>query len=70
VGMFGAAVVSVQPNSRGARAGLTTDDIVVGIGNQRIPSVSVLRGLANVHLRQLVLIVAHADGSNRYVVIN
>ena len=40
------------------------------IGNQRIPSVSVLRGLANVHLRQLVLIVAHADGSNRYVVIN
>jgi serine protease DegQ len=70
MGMFGAAVVSVQPNSRGARAGLTTDDIVVGIGNQRIPSVSVLRGLANVHLRQLVLIVAHADGSNRYVVIN
>jgi serine protease DegQ len=43
---------------------------VVGIGNQRIPSVSVLRGLAKVHLRQLVLIVAHADGSNRYVVIN
>jgi serine protease DegQ len=51
-------------------AGLTTDDIVVGIGNQRIPSVSVLRGLAKVRLRQLVLIVAHADGSNRYVVIN
>lgn len=70
VGMFGAAVSSVQPGSRAARAGLTTDDIVVGIGNQRIPSVSVLRGLANVHLRQLVLIVAHADGSNRYVVIN
>jgi len=69
-GMFGAAVSSVQPNSRAAAAGLTTDDIVVGIGNQRIPSVSVLRGLANVHLRQLVLIVAHADGSNRYVVIN
>ncbi len=70
VGMFGAAVNSVQPGSRAARAGLTTDDIVVGIGNQRIPSVSVLRGLANVRLRQLVLIVAHADGSNRYVVIN
>jgi len=69
-GMFGAAVSSVSPNSRAAAAGLTTDDIVVGIGNQRIPSVSVLRGLANVHLRQLVLIVAHADGSNRYVVIN
>ena len=69
-GMFGAAVSSVQPNSRAAAAGLTTDDIVVGIGNQRIPRVSVLRGLANVHLRQLVLIVAHADGSNRYVVIN
>jgi hypothetical protein len=28
-----------------------------------------LRGLANVHLRQLVLVVADADGS-RYVVIN
>jgi Do/DeqQ family serine protease len=69
-GMFGAAVSSVQPGSRAARAGLTTDDIVVGIGNQRIPSVSVLRGLAKVRLRQLVLIVAHADGSNRYVVIN
>jgi serine protease DegQ len=69
-GMFGAAVSSVQPGSRAAQAGLTTDDIVVGIGNQRIPSVSVLRGLAKVHLRQLVLIVAHADGSNRYVVIN
>jgi serine protease DegQ len=69
-GMFGAAVASVQPGSRASRAGLTTDDIVVGIGNQRIPSVSVLRGLAKVHLRQLVLIVAHADGSNRYVVIN
>jgi serine protease DegQ len=69
-GMFGAAVASVQPGSRAARAGLTTDDIVVGIGNQRIPSVSVLRGLAKVRLRQLVLIVAHADGSNRYVVIN
>ncbi len=69
-GMFGAAVSSVQPGSRAARAGLTTDDIVVGIGSQRIPSVSVLRGLAKVRLRQLVLIVAHADGSNRYVVIN
>jgi serine protease DegQ len=69
-GMFGAAVAAVQPGSRAARAGLTTDDIVVGIGNQRIPGVSVLRGLAKVRLRQLVLIVAHADGSNRYVVIN
>jgi S1-C subfamily serine protease len=69
-GMFGAAVTSVKPGSRAARAGLTTHDIVVGVGNQRIPSVSVLRGLAGVQLRQLVLIVAQADGSNRYVVIN
>ncbi len=69
-GMFGAAVSSVRPGSRAERAGLTTDDIVIGIGNQRIASVSVLRGLAKVRLRQLVLIVAHADGSNRYVVIN
>jgi hypothetical protein len=28
-----------------------------------------LRGLANVHLRQLVLVVADADGSH-YVVLN
>lgn len=69
-GMFGAAVTAVQPGSRAARAGLTTHDIIVGIGNQRIPSVAVLRGLASVQLRQLVLIVAQADGSNRYVVVN
>lgn len=69
-GMFGAAVAAVQPGSRAALAGLTTRDIIVGVGNQRIPSVSVLRGLASVRLRQLVLIVAQADGSNRYVVVN
>lgn len=69
-GMFGAAVSAVQPGSRAALAGLTTRDIIVGVGSQRIPSVAVLRGLASVHLRQLVLIVAHADGSNRYVVVN
>jgi serine protease Do/serine protease DegQ len=39
------------------------------VGNQRITSLRMLRGLAGVHLRQLVLVVADADGSH-YVLIN
>ena len=68
-GLHGVAVSAVQAGSRAARAGLNTDDLVIGVGNQRITSLRMLRGLANVHLRQLVLVVADADGS-RYVVIN
>jgi serine protease DegQ len=68
-GVYGVAISAVQPGSRAARAGLSTDDVVIGVGNQRITSLRMLRGLANVHLRQLVLVVADADGS-RYVVIN
>lgn len=68
-GGYGVAISAVQPGSRAARAGLTADDVVIGVGNQRITSLRMLRGLAGVHLRQLVLVVANADGS-RYVLIN
>ncbi len=68
-GWYGAAVSSVQPGSRAAQAGLRPGDVVVGIGNQRITSLRMLRGLAGVRLRQLVLVVADADGSH-YVLIN
>ncbi len=68
-GWYGVAISAVQPGSRAARAGLTADDVVIGVGNQRITSLRMLRGLAGVHLRQLVLVVANADGS-RYVLID
>jgi hypothetical protein len=38
------------------------------VGSQRIPSLRTLRGLAGVHPRQLVLVVADGDGV-RYVLI-
>ena len=68
-GVSGVAVSAVQPGSSAARAGLTTDDVVIGVGNQRITSLHMLRGLAGVKPRQLVLVVIDADGS-RYVVVN
>ncbi len=67
-GWYGVAIGAVQPGSRAARAGLTTDDVVIGVGNQRITSLGMLRGLAGVKPRQLVLVVADDDGT-RYVVI-
>ncbi|MGB3749618.1 MAG: Do family serine endopeptidase [Rhodanobacter sp.] len=68
-GWYGAAISAVQPGSRAAQAGLRAGDVVIGIGNQRITSLRMLRGLAGVRLRQLVLVVADADGSH-YVLIN
>ena len=68
-GWYGVAIDAVQPGSRAARAGLTTDDVVIGVGNRRITGLSMLRGLAGVKPRQLVLVVADDDG-NRYVVID
>jgi Do/DeqQ family serine protease len=68
-GWYGVAISAVQPGSRAARAGLTTDDVLIGVGNQRITSLRRLRGLAGVKPRQLVLVVADADGT-RYVVVN
>jgi len=68
-GWYGAAITAVQPGSRAAQAGLSRGDVVIGVGDQRITSLRMLRGLAGVHLRQLVLVVADADGSH-YVVLN
>ncbi len=64
----GVAVSAVQAGTRAARAGLATGDVVIGVGNQRIPSLHTLRGLAGAQPRQLVLVVADADGV-RYVLI-
>lgn len=43
--------------------------MVIGVGNQRITGLNMLRGLAGVKPRQLVLVVADDDGT-RYVVVN
>lgn len=67
-GLSGIAVASVSPNSRAAQAGLSSGDVIVGIGNRRITSVRDLQGLAAARPRQLVLLVAADDGLN-YVVI-
>lgn len=68
-GLRGVAISEVQPGSRAARAGLDTNDVLIGVGNQRITSLRMLSGLASVRLRQLVLVVADDDGS-RYVMVN
>ncbi len=65
----GVAVTSVAPGSRAALSGLHEGDVVVAVGNQRIPSLNTLRGLAHAQPRQLVLVVADDDGV-RYVVVN
>jgi serine protease DegQ len=68
-GIHGVAVSAVQPGSRAALAGLGADDIVIGVGNERITSLRMLRGLAGVQPRQLVLVVADTEGSH-YVIVN
>ena len=68
-GMYGVAVSVVQPGSRAALAGLTANDVLIGIGNQRITSLRMLRGLAGTHLRQLALVVADTAGNTRYVLL-
>lgn len=68
-GWYGAAITAVKAGSRAARAGLRAGDVLIGVGNQRITGLRMLRGLADVRLRQLVLVVADASGSH-YVVLN
>ena len=68
-GMYGVAVSAVHPGSPAASAGLSANDVLIGIGNQRITSLRMLRGLAGTHLRQLVLVVADAEGNTRYVLL-
>ncbi len=68
-GLYGVMVSKVLANSHAARAGLNRGDIVIGVGSQRIANLPMLRGLAGVRPRQLVLVVADANGSH-YVLIN
>jgi Do/DeqQ family serine protease len=67
-GMYGVAVGTVAPGSRAAAAGLSEGDIVIGVGSMRITGLRMLRELAGVRPRQLVLVVADADGTH-YVLI-
>lgn len=67
-GIYGVAVSAVQPNSRAAAAGLNAGDIVIGVGNVRITDLRMLGQLAGVRPRQLVVVVADADGTH-YVLI-
>jgi serine protease DegQ len=67
-GVAGIVATSVDENSRAAQAGLSSGDVIVGIGNRRITSLRDLQGLAAARPRQLVLLVATDEGVN-YVVI-
>lgn len=67
-GTTGVVASRVNPDSRAAQAGLSTGDVIVGVGNRRITSLRDLQGLAAARPRQLVLLVATDDGLN-YVVI-
>ena len=65
-----ADIATIETLCRGfARMGLTRNDVVIGVGSQRIPSLRTLRGLAGVRPRQLVLVVADGQGT-RYVLID
>ena len=68
-GVAGVLVSAVQAGSRAARAGLQADDLVIGVGNQRVTSLRTLRGLTGAQPRQLVLLVNGDDGV-RYVLVN
>ncbi|WP_230473741.1 DegQ family serine endoprotease [Dyella choica] len=67
-GVAGVTLSAVSPNSRAAQAGLSTGDVIVGIGNRRITSLRDLQGLAAARPRQLVLLVSTDEGLN-YVVV-
>lgn len=67
-GLAGITVASVNPGSRAAQAGLSTGDVIVGVGNRRITNLRDLQGLAAAKPRQLVLLVATDQGLN-YVVV-
>jgi len=65
-GIGGVGVGAVRAGSRAAQAGLQANDIVIGIGNLRIPDLRTLQQLAGVNPRQLVLVVSGDEGV-RYV---
>jgi len=68
-GVGGVAVGAVRAGSHAAQAGLQAHDIVIGIGNARIPDLRTLQQLAGVNPRQLVLVVSGDEGV-RYVDIH
>jgi serine protease DegQ len=65
-GVAGVGVGAVRAGSRAALAGLQANDIVIGVGNLRVPDLRTLQRLAGVNPRQLVLVVSGNDGV-RYV---
>ncbi|WP_430387255.1 Do family serine endopeptidase [Dyella sp. 20L07] len=65
-GIGGVAVSAVRAGTRAAQAGLQANDIVIGVGNLRIPDLRTLQRLTGVNPRQLVLVVSGDDGV-RYV---
>jgi serine protease Do/serine protease DegQ len=65
-GLGGVGVSAVRAGSRAAQAGLQANDVVIGIGNLRIPDLRTLQQLAGVNPRQLVLVVSGDEGV-RYV---
>ncbi|MEO7068321.1 MAG: Do family serine endopeptidase [Rhodanobacter sp.] len=68
-GAAGVSISAVAANSHAAHAGLRVDDVIIGVGNQRITGLRMLRGLAGVEPRQLVLLVSNAAGT-RYVEVD
>ena len=65
-GVAGVGVGGVRADSRAAQAGLQANDVVIGVGNLRVPNLRTLQQLAGVNPRQLVLVVSGDDGV-RYV---
>ncbi|WP_445145816.1 Do family serine endopeptidase [Dyella sp. Tek66A03] len=65
-GVAGVGVGAIRAGSPAAQAGLQANDIVVGVGNLRVPNLRTLQQLAGVNPQQLVLVVAGEDGV-RYV---
>ncbi|WP_233843687.1 Do family serine endopeptidase [Dyella sp. 2HG41-7] len=67
-GISGIVASSVAANSRAAQAGLSSGDVIVGVGNRRVTSLRDMQGLAGARPRQWVLLVATDDGFN-YVLV-
>lgn len=65
-GVAGVGVGAVRAGSRAAQAGLQANDIVIGVGNLRVPDLRTLQRLAGINPRQLMLVVSGDDGV-RYV---
>jgi len=65
-GVAGVQIASVAKGSRAEQSGLKQGDILLGIGNLRVTSLSTMQRLAGVNPRQLLLVVSGDEGT-RYV---